>query len=267
MPDTSPDDARVEWQDRSAKIEELLLAGLDHYFAGEHDRAINVWTRVLFLDRGHARARAYIDRARGALAEHQRHSDELIQRGIAAFELGHTGEARELLSSAIRHGGPHDVALALLERLDRLEVATAGFEDARVAGAAKSEPQAGKQDATPSTWPVIAGLALVLIVAVLYVVVSSPDRSGLPTARTGPRAGSPARSSQESLSVPRPADVALSRARSLAASGHLKDALAALEPIAPGDPAHPDAQRLRADIQSSLLAGLPPLRPRQGDRD
>ena len=30
------------------------------------ERAIDVWTRVLFLDRSHTRARAYIDRARAA---------------------------------------------------------------------------------------------------------------------------------------------------------------------------------------------------------
>ena len=52
-------------RDRDARIEELLLAGLDHYFAGRHDLAINIWTRVLFLDRSHGKARAYIERAQG----------------------------------------------------------------------------------------------------------------------------------------------------------------------------------------------------------
>src|SRR6184192_2856683 len=50
--------------DRDAKIEQLLLIGLDHYFAAQYEQAINVWTRALFLDRSHPRARAYIDRAR-----------------------------------------------------------------------------------------------------------------------------------------------------------------------------------------------------------
>jgi hypothetical protein len=59
-------------QGRESRIEELLLAGLDHYFNGQHELAISVWTRVLFLDRSHARARAYIERARGAIAERQR---------------------------------------------------------------------------------------------------------------------------------------------------------------------------------------------------
>ena len=48
--------------ERDARIEELLVTGLDHYFSEQHELAINVWTRVLFIDRGHARARAYIER-------------------------------------------------------------------------------------------------------------------------------------------------------------------------------------------------------------
>src|SRR6185295_20028157 len=86
---------------RDAKIESLLLAGLDNYFASDYAQAINVWTRALFLDRNHARARAYIDRARSALAERQRESEELLQNGVAAFNRGEGTEARRLLQAAM----------------------------------------------------------------------------------------------------------------------------------------------------------------------
>src|SRR6266699_16853 len=79
--------------DRDAKIEQLLLAGLDHYFAGQYDQAINVWTRALFFDRSHARARAYIERARRAQAERQRESEELLHTGTAAYRSGDVKEA------------------------------------------------------------------------------------------------------------------------------------------------------------------------------
>src|SRR5437667_9022950 len=107
--------------DRDAKIEQLLLAGLDHYFAAQYDYAINVWSRALFLDRSHARARAYIERARSALAERQRESEELVQKGVAAFDRGEVDEARRLLQTAIDRGAPTDEALAVLERPHRLE--------------------------------------------------------------------------------------------------------------------------------------------------
>src|ERR1700680_4602826 len=94
-PDAAPEPGR------DAKIEQLLLLGLDHYFVAQYDHAINVWTRALFLDRSHARARAYIERARSALAERQRKSEELLRTGVAAFERGEGGEARRLLREAI----------------------------------------------------------------------------------------------------------------------------------------------------------------------
>src|SRR5258708_23166266 len=114
--DTSAADFPPE---RESRIEELLLAGLDHYFSGQHELAISVWTRVLFLDRSHARARAYIERARGAIAERQREGEELLQTGAAAFSRGDTEDARRLLTSAVERGVSPEEALALLERLAR----------------------------------------------------------------------------------------------------------------------------------------------------
>jgi hypothetical protein len=103
---------------------------------------------------------------------------------------------------------------------------------------------------------VVSGL--VVAAAVLLVAFSFPDVAQWPGRPVG--AATPtARAAHDALPLPRSADLALGRARALSATGHLKDALAALEPIRPGDPAHPDAERLRAEIQESLLAGLPPL--------
>src|ERR671910_2643115 len=98
-PERVRDAGDVPERDRDGRVEELLLTGLDHYFGGRYDLAINVWTRVLFLDRGHARARAYIERARGAIADRQREGDELVHSGADAFDRGEVDGARSLLSS------------------------------------------------------------------------------------------------------------------------------------------------------------------------
>src|SRR5262245_44632696 len=124
-------------RDHDARVEELLLAGLDHYFAGRYELAINVWTRVLFLDRGHARARAYIERARSAVSERQREGEELVHTGAAAFARGESQAARRLLTSAVERGAATDEALALLARIERLDAAGvqhAGWTDRRVSG-------------------------------------------------------------------------------------------------------------------------------------
>ena len=119
--DQSPSHDAGSEAERTAKIEQLLLVGLDHYFSTEYEQAINVWTRALFLDRGHVRARAYIERARAALAEQQRKSEELLHNGLAAFQRGEAPEARRLLQTALTSGAPPEVALPVLDRIDRLD--------------------------------------------------------------------------------------------------------------------------------------------------
>ena len=90
---------------RDRQIDALLEDGLDRYFAARYEDAIHLWTRVLFLDRTHARARAYIERARTALAEIQRKSDELLQTTRDLLEQGETDAARRLLSQAVATSG------------------------------------------------------------------------------------------------------------------------------------------------------------------
>ena len=55
------------------------------------------------------------------------------------------------------------------------------------------------------------------------------------------------------LALPRRGETALARARALEASGHLRDALAALDEIRVADPERGDADRLRADLQRQLM--------------
>ncbi|OLD13828.1 MAG: hypothetical protein AUJ01_14765 [Acidobacteria bacterium 13_1_40CM_3_65_5] len=241
--------------DRDAKIEQLLLVGLDHYFAAQYDQAINVWTRALFLDRSHPRARAYIERARSAVAERQRQSEELLHTGVAAFQRGEGDEARRLLQAAIDGGAPTDEALAVLERLDRL--------DTTVASAAS--PRSRREHRTGAPRASAAGSRSTLGVAATVLVVAV-WRSWLPL-QTVPQANPAAPVVREqSLALPRRGEMALARARTLAAGGHLSDALATLDLVRPTDAQRADADRLRADIQRQLLALIPAPRP-QIDRE
>ena len=63
-----------------------------------------------------------------------------------------------------------------------------------------------------------------------------------------------------SLPLPRRGEMALDKARSLAAGGRLHEALSALDDVRPTDTQKPDADRLRADIQRQILAltAMPP---------
>jgi hypothetical protein len=260
MTDSRRSDAsapQVPERDREARVEELLLSGLDHYFAGQHELAINVWTRVLFLDRGHARARAYIERARGAISERQREGEELIHTGAAAFHRGESDAARRLLTSAVEQGAGTEEALALLGRLDRLEAA--GVQQESRAGrrtAPRREPSGAEAVALDRSWIgwIAAGAVLgIAAVAITIAVLWARGDEWLPLGG-GATVGAAVRASDEPLPVPSASDVWLARASSQYAKGHLHEALAALDAIGPGDALAEDADKLRATIQEQLLA-------------
>ncbi|MGE3177102.1 MAG: hypothetical protein AB7O32_06510, partial [Vicinamibacterales bacterium] len=239
--------------DREGKIEQLLLAGLDHYFDAQYEQAINVWTRALFLDRGHARARAYIERARSALAEQQRESEELLQRGLAAFDRGAGAEARRLLETAITRGAPRDEALAVLDRLDRLDPAErsrADLQEERLEPPASLPARSGL--ALSRSLSVAAWLALALcIVVAAFITAGAIPLERLwggtrPAHQMPPVAAPPA--SEHGLAVPRRGAAALAQARLLAQGGRLRDALVRLDDVAVTDEERADADRLRADV-------------------
>ena len=244
--------------EREARIEELLLSGLDHYFAAQYERAISVWTRIVFLDRHHDRAHAYIERARSALAERQRESDEILHTGVEAYNAGDIDRARELLTQAVEQGT--DGADVLLGRLNRVGPSVATSVDPR------PEPRVRVASpmlrVTPAqrrrSWMAMALIAC--FVAVMMLLGGLP----LGTWLSQPQATVPAASlqspvEQEPVPVVRPSEAALARAQGLYAAGQLQDALQALDRIGTADPVRPDADRLRGEIQRGLLAaaGLP----------
>ncbi len=262
------DEPSSDVEGRDARIEELLLAGLDHYFTGQHELAINVWTRVLFLDRSHARARAYIERARSAVAERQREGEELLQTGQAAFQRGDTEDARRLLRSAVDRGVSPDEAMALLDRLDR------------IASPSESTPVARQrrvwQPASASARPARGGISIMTLVLVLGIGLAAGASVViyLDAYRTSPAAANagmqtpPAARRQDPLPVAASAEVSLARARALQAKHQLREALDALETIREGDPLREQADQLRGAIQDALLrearAVNPPAQPTAG---
>jgi hypothetical protein len=251
--DRLPEAGEVPERERDARVEDLLLAGLDHYFAGQHELAISVWTRVLFLDRGHARAKAYIDRARGAVAERQREGDELLHTGAAAIDRGDAGAARSLLTSAVERGAHSEEALVLLERLNRSEPtrvrparSIAPPVDAERSDAGSAEKPASSRAAWVATG-VLAGLATAGVLA--WIALTRPD--WLPVA---PTAVAPHTAvAEEPLPIPSAAEASLSRARAFYDDGRLRDALAVLDGVGDSDPLRRDADELRAAIQRTLL--------------
>ena len=236
--------------DREARIEQLLLTGLDHYFAGHYEQAINVRTRVVFLERHHDRARAYIERARSAQAERQREAEELLHNGVAAYDAGETDKARDLLNRAVAEGS--DTAHVFLDRLDRMG-GSAVLNDLRH-HVPSARPLLGAARTTiPGRTGWIAASIGAIVVAVAMLVGGLPIGTWLSELQGSPEASVQAPPS-DPLPLIRTSETLLARARTLYADGRLHDGLRTLDRIDVADPFRADADRLRADIQQRLLA-------------
>ena len=242
--------------ERDAKIENLLLAGLDQYFAADYAQAIDIWTRVMFLDRSHARARAYIERARSAMAEQQRESEELLHNGVAAFERGEIEAAKQMLNAAVQRGGAHDVALAFLTRIDRIHAATSAQPTPEAPPSRLPfRPRTVTSPSRGSRWASAVFVTLLVVTAAAAIASWDRLRVLIPALNTGEQdALAPMRVVQEPLIVPRSSETALDRARALFESGRAYDALRAVDLVRPTDPLRGDADKLKADIQRELLA-------------
>jgi hypothetical protein len=235
--------------EREARIEQLLVSGLDEYFAGRMDHAVNVWTRVLFLDRTNDRARAYIDRARRAQAERQRESEGLMHQGLQAFDDGDVEGARRLLTAAVERGAPHEQALPVLHRIGLLDVAatTAPPRPARGRWRRSHQPS-DTASSRLGPWLLAAAIAAIGGVAVFVSEDTTPSALATSAIDVGPA----------SLPVPAASEAHLSRARQLFDAGKLPDALRVLDRIDQGDAAYTDAQALRGRVQRELLAAAGP---------
>jgi hypothetical protein len=215
-----------------------------------------VWTRVTFLERHHDRARAYVERARSALAERQRELDELVHTGVAAYNGGEMDKARELLTRAAGHGS--DTAHVFLERLNRIASHGVGTHGATTdVPPAAAPPRRSvvrpRLTAEPRRMRWLAAGFVAALVASVMLIGGLPIGTWLSEfqASAPPAAVSPV---LEPLPVVRASETVIDRAQALRADGRLRDALRALDTIDLADPFRAEADRLRAEIQREQLA-------------
>jgi tetratricopeptide (TPR) repeat protein len=248
--------------DRDARIEQLLLTGLDHYFANDYDQAINLWSRVLFLDRHHDRARAYIERARSAQAERQRESEAMLHQGLDAFRNGDVARARELLRAALDQGASRDLALGVLDRIERLDAAPSTSPVSPATSRTWLTGRAKTEAAPSSLAPPrrrLSGATILLIVAALGAATVGllgvlPDITAWRFTRVARPAPPILAPTEEQLPLASATELYIARSRTLFQTGRLRDALRELDRVPIGDALRPDADRLRAEIQTELLA-------------
>jgi len=120
-PSPGRDGAPLDSPQVAAKIRDLLRRGQELAEAGRYHPAINVWTRILFLDRGNRVARECIERAKRAVAEREREFDAKVQEASRLLEGGDRRGARQLVASVLDRDRRHPEARSLWEKLEILE--------------------------------------------------------------------------------------------------------------------------------------------------
>lgn len=222
--------------DRESRIDELLMAGLDEYFAGRYERAVQVWSRVYFLDRAHPRARAYIDRARGAIAERQREAEA----GVAGRDESLESRDATLLRLADA-GTPPPAVVGSLAAQPR---PAADPDD--LPSAAASIPRVRSQRAGHIAHALLFVVAGVLLFVAGYMVAARDDLAEWWLGRT------PAAAAVREVPAAAPAEVSVNLARQHMAAGRFQEARRALDAIAVDDPLRKQADALLAELRQML---------------
>ena len=230
--------------DQAARIDQLLTAGLDEYFAGRYDGAVQVWSRVYFLDRSNARARAYIERARSAVAERQRVAE--ASAAAAGLPRPFADDSRPGEPRPVSDAGVLVVSGALAARL-----APPIADPAARPAAVDARTQAATRRAKIAHGFLVAAAGVLLFVAG-YTVAARDRLAALVTGVSSRRA--PAASARVS-------EVDLHDAHQAFAARRYDDARRALARIPAGDPLRAEADALVAQIQRAWPIVSPMLAP------
>lgn len=252
------------------KTEELYRQGEELYAKGLFQRAIHIWTRILFLDRGNAEARKSIDRAKRALAERQRRLDAEVVAAGRVLEEGRIEEARRRIRAVLAVDPRHVEGVQIAERIavrDRrheqsksgavnvpLEVTPAPSKRGLLVRVSKKSPARSDAVASPLKMAVFV-LASVLVFAAgaLYLhlnwdsfvsdgaFASSSSRMGL--------------SDPESPSLPDSAELRYYNGARLFAKGRYREALSELSLVDRDSPVAERARSLILRIEERLLRG------------
>ena len=120
---------KLEFLSDEDRIKHLLRDGDQLSSHGHFQRAIEVWSEIFMLDVNHPEALQKIEVARQAAAQQRAASQEIVKRGIAAYESGEIDQARELFDQVRATDPDNPEAARYLEMLPAAGEGPANLED------------------------------------------------------------------------------------------------------------------------------------------
>jgi tetratricopeptide (TPR) repeat protein len=247
------------------RIRELLEEGRSAFERAEYQDAIDAWSRIFLIDIDHQEAAQRIEEARRLKAEQERQVEELFHDAMGKLDAGQRAEAKTLLERVLKLQPGHLAAREYLENMDRGPAAELPpLPTGAAAPAWQGEPLgdevlqeeilvppdpggvrptgAAARPAVPRAaagsavrglsrrFMVIGGVALVAVIAVMWLLLQGWDRFFPNATEEGP--------------VRVSAEVALQRAQELQQQGSTEEALAVLRRVPRESPFYDQAQAL-----------------------
>ncbi|MCB1033835.1 MAG: hypothetical protein KDD47_08395 [Acidobacteria bacterium] len=279
-------DQPVAGEGSGDRVRDLLDDGQAAFDRGDHQGAIDAWSRIFLIDIDNEEASRRIEKARKLKAESERAVEEVYHAGLDAWESGDTARAQESFERVLETQPGHAAARENLDQLLAGEaspgIAVAEMPDladtlgsvapsrddlleeilippapgestpASVGGASLPvEPAAKVGRAKGGRSPfLVIGLGVLVLVLVGAWWIFNNRSSFFPNARSESAAG------QES-SRPDP----IQRAEKLHAAGETEQAIAQLKRVLPTSPHHQKAQELIAEWSAPPAEAEPALAP------
>ncbi len=231
------------------EVQRLLEEGDRLSERGDHQGAIEAWSRIFLTDLSNPEAASRIENARTRLAETHRRVSDAIKQGRSLFESGKLKEAREKFLEVLAIDENESTARSYLHRIeDDLARPTASYDlSAGAPGgdvlADEEEPRAPEQKRVPAGTrsASVRRIPLLPVAAALVAVIGI----GLfLTFRNRPAPPPPARRSARTAAGPD----RIGEATRLFQEGRVDEARDELTRIPPGDPQYGRAQKMLANF-------------------
>jgi tetratricopeptide (TPR) repeat protein len=262
--------------DDETKIRQFLGEGDRAFATGDHQRAIDLWSRIFLIDVTNDEASDRIENAKAKRREIEQRVEPLLTSGVSAFESGNTAQAHEDLTAVLRLDPQNATAQQYLDRLGET-VAKPGAAAARPSSFAPSLDDDSFDLGVLDDEKLPAGFESPLIPPSpgSALGVPAPKLSGkvarakaAPSARKSPVGAIAAavavlvllgagwffwNRSRSAPAVEVGAGQALiGRATTLAKIGKYDQAIALLQDIPPNDPQHDQALVMIADLRQKI---------------
>ncbi|HEX9670893.1 MAG TPA: hypothetical protein VGC93_15585 [Thermoanaerobaculia bacterium] len=264
------------------RIADLLAEGQAAYDRGDHQNAIDAWSRIFLIDIDHQEAASRIEQARKLKAEGERQVEEVFHDGLSHLDAGDTAAARRAFEKVLEMQPGHLTARELLQQIEAGKVPAArpaassssalesplrdGTAGAAAAAELKEEilvppepgeARSGEHGTLPAaaaparparglrTFALVGGAVALLVLAGAWFLFQNRDRF-FPNSAAEPAAAE--------------ADP-IARATALHREGRAPFAIAQLRRLPPGDPRYREAQELirRWEAETARAAAPAPI--------